>query len=157
MTWPALGTDTSSEPPGVHTSSRGFGTRAHTDNVHPLGTRAFRGSSNGAAARSSGTCTVTSTMPNCEAVVLDVLDVLDGADGVGGASDEHPASSSTPTRPADEYLRRGETRMHLPDQDLRGFGRGDPLPSGCREPNGVALVQGPGTFEGHFAARHEQM
>jgi len=119
-TWPAPGIDTSRLPSGAHTASRGFDNLAQTDRLQSLGTSAFRGSSNGGSAMSSGTATVTSTRPDSEA---GLVDVAVGAVGV----DEHPASSSSPTRPSRNDLRGSKTGMHLPDQELGRFGRDDPV------------------------------
>src|SRR3954471_14431248 len=37
-------------------------------------------------------------------------------------------------------------RVHLPDEDLRGLGRGDPLTTGGGEPDGVPGAQFPGVL-----------
>ena len=46
-------------------------------------------------------------------------------------------------RPATAPIRlcRSQTRMHLPDQNLGGFGGGDALAAGCGEPHSVAFMQ----------------
>src|SRR4051812_14334204 len=80
ITCPTLGTETSRAPSGAHAASRGLGTLAQTDIVQPLGIKAFRGSSNGSAAKSPGTCTVTSASPAALGARLSVL--VSGADGV---------------------------------------------------------------------------
>ena len=62
----------------------------------------------------------------------------------GASLVEHAATSTAmPSSPAPIRLCRSQTRMHLPDQDLRGLGRGDALAAGCGEPDGVAFVQRP--------------
>ena len=151
-----LGTDTSSAPSGVHAASLARGTRAHTDIVQPAGTIACRGSSNGASARSSGTSTVTGSRP-AGASAVGAGDAGEVGAGPGAGLVEHPASRRTPTRPIPIRLCGSQTRMHLPDENLRGFGGGDALSTRRGEPHGVALVQRPGTFQGDLAARHEQV
>jgi hypothetical protein len=47
--------------------------------------------------------------------------------------------------------------VHLPDQDLRGFGRGDLLPAGRGEPDRVAGGEGASALERDRAAWHEQV
>src|SRR3954463_6097053 len=51
----------------------------------------------------------------------------------------------------------GEGRVHLPHENLRGLGGGDPLAAGGGEADGVAGAQLPGALEGHGAARDEQV
>src|SRR3954470_15010840 len=51
----------------------------------------------------------------------------------------------------------GDGRVHLPDEDLRRLGGGDPLAAGGGEANRVAGAQLSGALEGHRAARDEQV
>src|SRR3954453_23275935 len=51
----------------------------------------------------------------------------------------------------------GDGRVHLPDEDLRRLGGGDPLAAGGGEANSVAGAQLSGALEGHRAARDEQV
>ena len=141
-TVPALGTDTSSVPSGAHSASRGRGVRAHTDSCHPVGTRTCRGWSNGACAMPGGTVTSTVLMPVCGTEVApdDGAANVDEAGGAGSEAVLHPATSVAATSSAPRWLGRGETGMHLPDEDLGGVGGGDALATGCGEPHGVSFV-----------------
>src|SRR3954471_11799783 len=51
----------------------------------------------------------------------------------------------------------GDGRVHLPAEDLRRLGGGDPLAAGGGEANRVTGAQLPGALEGHRAARDEQV
>src|SRR4051795_11728741 len=51
----------------------------------------------------------------------------------------------------------GDGRVHLPDEDLRSLGGGDPLAAGGGEADCVAGAQVSGALEGHRAARDEQV
>src|SRR5258705_1166276 len=143
--------ETSRLPSGAHAASRAFGTRAHTDSVQPAGTVAWRGSSNGGWARSGSTCTVTGTRPAGASAV-----------GAGGCvelveSVEQAAISTTPASVAAIRLRRSQTRMHLPDQNLHGFSGRDALTAGCGEPHRIAFMQRPCALEHDFTAGDEQV
>ena len=101
-------------PSGAHAASRALGTRAHTDSVQPAGTSACRGSSNGAWARSGSTCTVHRDRRPA------AVGVGDSVEGVGlDEFVEHAATSATPISATPIRLRSSQTRMHLPNQNLR--------------------------------------
>src|SRR3954447_13811724 len=51
----------------------------------------------------------------------------------------------------------GDGRVHLPHEDFRGFGGGDPLTTGGGEADGVAGAQLPGALEHRRAAGDEQV
>src|SRR3954452_6199281 len=53
--------------------------------------------------------------------------------------------------------RSGDGRVHLPHEDLRALGRGDPLTTGGGEPDGGPGAQLPGALEHHRAAGDEQV
>src|SRR6476646_2758452 len=143
--------ETSRLPSGAHAASRAFGTRAHPASVQPAGTIAWRGSSNGGCARSGSTCTVTGTRPAGASAVgaRDCVEFI--------AFVEQAAISTTPVSAAPIRLRRSQTRMHLPYQNLRGFGGGDALTPGHGEPHRIAFMQRSGALECDFTAGDEQV
>src|SRR6478672_864695 len=81
----------------------------------------------------------------------------DEGSGSGAGAVEHAVSNATPAMQNPIRLRCSQTRMHLPDQNLGGFGRGDALTAGCGEPHGISLRQWARTLECHFTAGDEQV
>src|SRR5690242_6351048 len=132
--------------------------RAHTDNVQPGGTSAWRASSNGGWASSSETCTVTGTSA-AAAGVGDCVGAGISVDVAVGLVEcvAQALTTATPISAAPIPLCCSQTRMHLPNQDLSGFGGGDALTAGCGEPHRIAFMQRTRSLEGHLAARHEQV
>ena len=99
--------------------------------------------------------TLSSTVTGAKPAVAAAVD---GEDCAGLAEFVEQAAISTTQVSADPIrLRRSQTRMHLPNQNLCGFGGGDTLTAGCSEPHRIAFVQRSSALECDFTAGDEQV